>query len=131
MKVAALIALVSLSSLAQAPQQVEPGADVKDAEALAIMNKKLDKLLKEKEEKERAEVQKRNALIEKQPSKFRKLILKGQICLGMNPVQVGLSLGKPEHVNRTTHRGGVHEQWVYTKGLYVYFENGLVTAIQD
>jgi len=131
MKAAALIALLSLPSIAQTPQQAEPDANASDAESLAIMNKKLDKLIKEKEEKERAAIQKRDALIGKQPAKFRKLILKGEICLGMNPVQVGLALGKPGHVNRTTHRGGVHEQWVYSNGFYVYFENGLVTAIQD
>lgn len=131
MKIAAIILLSSLWSSAQEQQPITPAPAPKDAEALAVMNEKLDKLLKAKEEKERATAQKRKDLVEKQPKAFRKLILKGEICLGMNQVQVGLSLGKPEDVNRTTHRGGVHEQWVYPKGFYVYFQNGRVTAIQD
>lgn len=131
MKIAAIIIATSLWSAAQDQKPVTPAPSPKDEESLAVMNEKLGKLLNAKEEKERAAAQKRKDLIDRQPKAFRKLILKGEICLGMNQVQVGLSLGKPEDVNRTTHRGGVHEQWVYPKGFYVYFQNGRVTAIQD
>jgi len=37
------------------------------------------------------------------------------------------SWGKPQSVNKTATRFGVHEQWVY--GLY--FDNGKLTKIQN
>ena len=39
--------------------------------------------------------------------------------------------GYPESKNVTETQGGTHEQWVYPGGKYVYFDNGVVTAIQD
>lgn len=39
--------------------------------------------------------------------------------------------GRPEHVNRTTTARGTHEQWVYGIGSYLYFEDGILTAIQN
>jgi hypothetical protein len=41
------------------------------------------------------------------------------------------SWGKPQSINRTTTRHGVHEQWVYGSRSYLYFENGVLTAIQN
>lgn len=53
--------------------------------------------------------------------------------IGMSPEQVTkeTSWGKPNHINRTTAAYGVHEQWVYGGGNYLYFENGRLTAIQN
>lgn len=39
--------------------------------------------------------------------------------------------GKPEDINRTTTRYSVSEQWVYSGYRYIYFEDGIVTAIQE
>ena len=39
--------------------------------------------------------------------------------------------GRPQHVNRTTTASRVSEQWVYPNGSYLYFDNGLLTAIQN
>jgi hypothetical protein len=58
------------------------------------------------------------------------LVSKGKIKLGMNKEQVVKSWGRPEDINRTTYAFGVHEQWVYEYN-YVYFENGIVTTIQN
>lgn len=41
------------------------------------------------------------------------------------------SWGKPKSVNKTTTRYGVHEQWVYGNNNYLYFENGILTTIQN
>jgi hypothetical protein len=42
------------------------------------------------------------------------------------------SWGKPEHVNRTTSTYGTREQWVYPGyHNYLYFENGVLTSIQN
>ncbi len=40
------------------------------------------------------------------------------------------SWGRPEKVNRTTTQRGVREQWVY-HGNYLYFEDGVLTTIQN
>lgn len=42
--------------------------------------------------------------------------------------------GKPKDVNRTVTSHGVREQWVYGYGYthrYLYFQDGLLTSIQD
>ncbi len=39
--------------------------------------------------------------------------------------------GRPDDINRTTTARGVREQWVYGSRRYLYFENGVLTAIQD
>jgi hypothetical protein len=41
------------------------------------------------------------------------------------------SWGRPESVNTTTTVHGTREQWVYGSGNYLYFENGVLTAIQN
>jgi hypothetical protein len=39
--------------------------------------------------------------------------------------------GLPEDINRTTNAFGVSEQWVYNNYKYIYFEDGIVTSIQE
>lgn len=39
--------------------------------------------------------------------------------------------GKPYDVNRTTTARGTREQWVYGDRRYLYFDNGILTTIQD
>lgn len=39
--------------------------------------------------------------------------------------------GKPDDVNRTITKYGIHEQWCYGNGKYIYFDDGIVTAIQE
>ena len=41
------------------------------------------------------------------------------------------SWGKPQKVNRTIGSYGVHEQWVYGGGSYLYFEKGILRTIQN
>lgn len=54
------------------------------------------------------------------------------VRLGMTPADViASSWGKPDHINRTTNAYGTHEQWVYGSGNYLYFENGVLTSIQN
>lgn len=53
--------------------------------------------------------------------------------LGMTQKQVVTTTnwGKPQSVNRTTSRRGTREQWVYGNGNYLYFEDGILTTIQN
>ena len=39
--------------------------------------------------------------------------------------------GRPQKVNRTTTASVIREQWVYSGYRYIYFENGVVTSIQE
>lgn len=51
--------------------------------------------------------------------------------LGMTPEEViASSWGKPKRINRTTTAAGERQQWVYSGG-YLYFTNGVLTAVQN
>jgi hypothetical protein len=53
-------------------------------------------------------------------------------AIGMTKEKVrNSSWGEPNKINRTTTKYSISEQWVYGNGKYVYFEDGIVTAIQD
>lgn len=42
------------------------------------------------------------------------------------------SWGRPKRISATILASGSHEQWVYgDTGSYVYFEDGIVAAIQN
>ena len=41
------------------------------------------------------------------------------------------SWGNPININRTIVKGLTSEQWVYGWGTYLYFDNGVLSAIQD
>lgn len=67
-----------------------------------------------------------------------KLIINGEVRLGWSKDMCRESWGKPHDINTTTGSWGVHEQWVYeysfddSYSIYcLYFENGVLTTIQD
>lgn len=62
--------------------------------------------------------------------KFLKMIDEGKVAIGMTKDQVLASWGKPNDINRTVGKWGVNEQWVYSNA-YLYFENGVLRALQD
>jgi hypothetical protein len=53
--------------------------------------------------------------------------------IGMTKDQVwsGTSWGRPDDIRRTTTALGTREQWIYDHRRYLYFDNGVLTAIQD
>lgn len=54
------------------------------------------------------------------------------VRIGMTQEQVRNSnWGNPKSVNRTTGSYGTHEQWVYGGNNYLYFDNGILTTIQN
>lgn len=75
--------------------------------------------------------QKKALLIKKYGSYYANLIIKKEIRIGMTKSMVIDSWGNPEDINRTAGVWGVHEQWVYDSGNYLYFENGKLTSWQD
>jgi len=54
----------------------------------------------------------------------------GRVHIGMTAEQARAAWGAPSDINRTTYSFGVREQWVYDGG-YLYFEDGVLTAIQN
>ena len=67
-----------------------------------------------------------------------KLMIDGEVRLGWSKDMCRESWGKPHDINTTTGSWGVHEQWVYeysfddSYSIYcLYFENGILTTIQD
>lgn len=63
----------------------------------------------------------------------RTLAAKPNVKIGMTAKQVAINTnwGRPDTVNRTALKNGVHEQWVYPGKGYLYFDNGKLVAIQD
>lgn len=51
--------------------------------------------------------------------------------VGMSEDMATMSWGKPNDINRTIVAGRVHEQWVYDSNSYLYFEDGILNAIQN
>jgi hypothetical protein len=58
----------------------------------------------------------------------------GSVYIGMTAAQARAGWGTPDDINRSTYSFGVHEQWVYgeygERG-YLYFEDGILTSIQN
>ena len=58
-------------------------------------------------------------------------IMHKQVRRGMTAEQCRASWGRPRDINRTTGSFGEHEQWVYDGYNYLYFEDGILTTIQN
>lgn len=55
-----------------------------------------------------------------------------KVRLGMSQEEAISSMGgKPYDINRTVGSYGTHEQWCYNGGVYLYFDNGVLTSWQD
>jgi hypothetical protein len=56
---------------------------------------------------------------------------RGDPHVGMKAAQVEATCwGKPNHINRKESSRGIHEQYVYGDGRFVYLHNGIVTEVQ-
>ena len=80
----------------------------------------------EKEEREH-----KASLIRKYGKKNALLILDNKVQIGFTKQMCIEAWGEPYDINRTITSWGVHEQWVYGIGSYLYFEDNILTAIQD
>jgi hypothetical protein len=88
--------------------------------------------LQEREKKEQQErIKFTNDCIAKWGQKMGDYIADGKVVLGMNKEMCIASWGNPIDINRTIVKGLTSEQWVYGWGTYLYFDNGLLSAIQD
>ncbi|MCJ7812236.1 hypothetical protein MUP95_02815, partial [bacterium] len=89
------------------------------------------------QELERASIQKRidrrEEFIYTHPNisqEFKEAILNGTVILGMTKDMVIAIWGFPNDTNRTVTTYGTHEQLVYPD-IYFYFEDGILTSLQD
>lgn len=70
--------------------------------------------------------------LKQQEAKDKAEARKKGVHIGMSREQVaGSNWGRPQHVNTTRTRYGVREQWVYGGRNYLYFEDGVLTTIQN
>lgn len=76
------------------------------------------------------EIRKKNLLI-KYGKYNTELILQGKVIIGMTKSMCIEAWGEPSDINKTSGSWGVHEQWVYGMSNYLYFENGILTSIQN
>lgn len=93
----------------------------KDAKAKADAKRRASEKATERKKK----------LIEKYGESIANDILKSYVRIGWTKEMCRESWGAPKDINRTIGSYGVHEQWVYGGGNYLYFENGILTTIQD
>jgi hypothetical protein len=57
---------------------------------------------------------------------------KNGVDIGMTMAEVqDSSWGKPQSINRSTYATHTREQWVYGNRNYLYFQNGVLTSIQN
>lgn len=95
--------------------------------------------LEEQRAKERAQREARIAQEKAERERARKIeerkrravMLAPRIGMTWQQVVNQTSWGKPYDINRTTTASGTREQWVYGDRRYLYFDNGVLTAIQD
>ena len=62
---------------------------------------------------------------------FISAIKQKSILIGMTDYQVSLAVGLPEEINTTETVSGKSAQWVYEDGTYLYFDDRILTAIQN
>lgn len=101
-------------------------------------NERIAKAEKERIEKANAEkehalvIQKRTQYLNKKyGARIGKMILNGEVQIGMTREMCKESWGSPQKINTTTTTQTVSEQWVYGGHSYLYFTNGRLTAIQN
>lgn len=93
-----------------------------------------DKLAREKTDRERAKLQQAKNLEKKRAEQaHREKMARPSPKIGMTKQQVinETNWGAPYDRNRTITAGRTREQWVYGLGRYLYFDNGILTGIQD
>lgn len=102
----------------------------KDQEAA---RKKAEAEAAKREAERRAKMSKIERIMEKYgcSEDIATLISRGQVMIGMTAEQCRASWGRPRDINRSTGTWGVHEQWCYGGRNYLYFEDGILTSIQN
>lgn len=59
------------------------------------------------------------------------MIRHGRIILGMTPDECRLALGSPDNLQRIPTSAGMIERWSYNGGIYLQFEDGLLSTFRN
>lgn len=100
----------------------------KEQSALLKAQKENEDRIKADEEKQRKRY---NRLVSKYGKAKTDLMEGRKVVIGWTADEVIESWGRPSDINRTTTQYHVSEQWVYGLGMYLYFEDGILTVIQN
>ncbi|WP_139265250.1 hypothetical protein [Bacteroides ihuae] len=84
-------------------------------------------------EKHKTDIADKQKMVKKYGQQKAKLIIEGKVEIGFNKQMCRESWGEPDNINKTIGGFGTYEQWVYGEinCSYLYFENGLLTSIQN
>jgi hypothetical protein len=99
----------------------------------AVVRAKIDAAEERRRRRENAAAEEeRAAAIRRKnwPALFTAAVIARKISIGMTREQVRTAWGKPDDIHRTVTAYAVREQWIYGS-VYVYFDDGVVTAWQD
>jgi hypothetical protein len=58
-------------------------------------------------------------------------ICAGKLTVGMTQNEVRLSIGRPTEIKRIPTYSGMHEQWSYSSGTMIYFQDGKITKFRQ
>ena len=99
----------------------------------AIQKEERDRINREEEiiRKGKEELNRRSEINSKYDPLIAKRIINEKYFLGMTDEMARDSLGRPKDINQSVGSWGVHEQWVYSNDLLLYFENGILTSYQN
>lgn len=104
-------------------------------ELLADNQRAVEERQRKEEEKKRLEEQaqkeRNQRIMQKYGNKYGTMICNGEVCLKMTKEMCRESWGDPIDINTTIVDGMTTEQWVYGLQTYLYFTNGVLTAIQN
>ena len=89
-------------------------------------------------EKDDKTIERFRSLAKKYGKQNAKTIIEGKVRIGWSKEMCREAWGRPDKINTTRGVWGVHEQWVYEYSdelsydiFCLYFENGILTTIQD
>jgi len=98
-----------------------------------IAKKKEEARIAKEEAERKAKMKPVERIMEKYgcSQRFAEAINKRSVLIGMTPAMARAAWGRPEDINRSVGSYGVHEQWCYGNGCYLYFEDGILTSWQN
>ena len=114
-------------------ENIKHKQEIKNQIAINAKQKKqaIETKARQKIENKKKKNERRISIINRYGSINGEAILNHRVKIGWTKSMCIASWGKPRDINRTTTTYGSHEQYVYSLKRYLYFENGILTAIQD
>ena len=91
---------------------------------------KEEERVKQNAERVKQERENHERLVRLYGQKNADMIERGVVVIGFTKAMCKEAWGSPSSVNTTENKYGIHEQWVYGGGRYLYFDNGILTTIQ-